>query len=218
MTTAKKTDPELWEKVKDEFLEGDRGGDAGEWSARKAQLAVQEYKRRGGGYDDDGPDQEDTDLNQWTNEDWGTKSGEESADTGERYLPRKVRMLLTEDEYRRSTQQKRADSVDGDQQFSDQPDDVRRKVSKIRESGPTKAMLAERAADLDIEGRSNMDKNELLKAIDDATDSNGRGRRSQAGLNALNKDKLYDLARDADIDGRSSMSKSELVDALAQQA
>ena len=48
--TAEKTDPALWEKVKNEITKGDKGGDPGEWSARKAQLAVQEYKARGGGY------------------------------------------------------------------------------------------------------------------------------------------------------------------------
>ena len=47
--TAKKSDPELWEKVKAEVSAGDKGGHAGEWSARTAQFAVQEYKKRGGG-------------------------------------------------------------------------------------------------------------------------------------------------------------------------
>jgi hypothetical protein len=28
----------------------DKGGKAGQWSARKAQLAVQAYKKAGGGY------------------------------------------------------------------------------------------------------------------------------------------------------------------------
>ena len=49
--TAKKTDPDLWERVKAEVMAGDKGGDPGEWSARKAQMAVQHYKAAGGGYD-----------------------------------------------------------------------------------------------------------------------------------------------------------------------
>ncbi len=49
--TAKKTDPKLWEKVKEEVTEGDKGGKPGQWSARKAQMAVQEYKHEGGGYE-----------------------------------------------------------------------------------------------------------------------------------------------------------------------
>ena len=210
MTSAKKSDPELWETVKDEFMQSDKGGDPGQWSARKAQLAVQEYKKRGGSYEDDGPDQEDTDLNTWTEEDWGTKSGTESGESGERYLPKKVRMLLTEDEYARSTQKKK----DGDQQFVDQPDDVKDKVSYIKENGPTKDMLMDRAQDLDIDGRSSMDKDDLLQAIEDATDENGRGKGSAAALEQKSKDALYEMAQDRGIESRSDMTKAELIDAL----
>lgn len=215
MATAKKSNPGLWETVKKEFMESDKGGDCGQWSARKAQLAVQEYKRRGGEYEDDGPDREDTDLNTWTEADWGTKSGDKSASTGERYLPKVVRMLLTEDEYRRSTKKKKTDSIDGDEQFSDQPADVREKVAKIKAKGPTKAMLEERAADLDIAGRSSMNKDELLKAIEKATDDNGRRKEATAGLGDMSKAELYEQARNAGVEGRSMMTKRQLVKALS---
>ena len=211
MADAKKTDPELWEKVKDEIKESDKGGDPGQWSARKAQMAVQEYKKRGGGYEDDGPDQEDTSLHEWTEQDWGTKSGGESAETGERYLPKKVRMLLTEDEYARSTQKKKH----GEQQFVDQPDDVKEKVAHIKKDGPTKDMLMERAQDLDIEGRSDMTKDELLDAIEAATDENGRGKGRKVSLEQKTKDELMDMAQERDIEGRSKMDKDDLVKALA---
>jgi len=36
----------LFEKIK----AGTKGGDPGEWSARKAQLLAVEYKKNGGGY------------------------------------------------------------------------------------------------------------------------------------------------------------------------
>jgi hypothetical protein len=36
----------LFEKIK----AGTKGGDAGEWSARKAQLLAKEYEAKGGGY------------------------------------------------------------------------------------------------------------------------------------------------------------------------
>lgn len=36
----------LFEKIKS----GSKGGDPGEWSARKAQLLASEYKKKGGGY------------------------------------------------------------------------------------------------------------------------------------------------------------------------
>ncbi|WP_349305018.1 Rho termination factor N-terminal domain-containing protein [Marivita sp. GX14005] len=210
MSTAKKTDPELWEKVKSEITQSDKGGEPGQWSARKAQMAVQEYKRQGGGYEDDGPDQDETDLHDWTEEDWGTKSGAESAESGERYLPKQVRMLLTEDEYARSTQKKKA----GDRQFVAQPSDVKDKVAFIKENGPTKDMLVERARDLEIEGRSDMDKDALLQAIEDATDENGRGKGSVYALEQKTKDELYDMAQERGIEGRSDMSKDELLKAL----
>lgn len=214
MSSAEKTDPDLWEDVKDEITASGKGGEPGQWSARKAQLAVQEYKRRGGGYTDDSPDQEDTDLHQWTEEDWGTKSGAPSAQSGERYLPQKVRMLLTQDEYARSTRDKKQ----GDSQFVDQPDDVRDKVARIKEDGPTKDMLMERARDLDITGRASMTKQDLLDAIDAATDENGRAKGSTAALEQKTKDDLYAMAQDQDIEGRSSMSKSDLIKALADDA
>lgn len=41
--TMRKT---LFERIK----AGSKGGDPGEWSARKAQLLAREYKSKGGGY------------------------------------------------------------------------------------------------------------------------------------------------------------------------
>lgn len=38
----------LFEKIK----AGGKGGDPGEWSARKAQMLAREYKAKGGGYKD----------------------------------------------------------------------------------------------------------------------------------------------------------------------
>ena len=212
MSDAKKTDPELWEAVKEEVTKGDKGGEPGQWSARKAQMAVQEYKRRGGGYDDeDGPSKEETSLHEWTEEDWGTRSGEESRETGERYLPRRVLMLLTDDEYARSTEKKQG----SDKQYVDQPDDVADKVAAIKDGGPTKDMLEERAGDLDIEGRSSMSKEQLLDAIEKATDENGRAKGGAAALRSKTKEELYETAQERDVEGRSDMTKDELVDALS---
>jgi len=114
-SSAERSDPALWEKVKHEVTAGDKGGNAGEWSARKAQLAVQRYKAEGGGYK--GRKSADNHLAQWTREEWGTKSGEASKATGERYLPQHARDALTDKEYARSTTKKRADTAKG-KQFS----------------------------------------------------------------------------------------------------
>ena len=128
-TSAKRTDPKLWDEVKSEITAGDRGGNAGQWSARKAQLSVHEYKRRGGGYI--GPKRADNGLTEWTNEDWGTRSGAESLKSGERYLPRKARQSLTKSEYDRTTEKKRTDLKSG-KQFSKQPPDVAGKTAQSR--------------------------------------------------------------------------------------
>ena len=161
--TAKKTDPKLWDEVKHEVTDGDKGGKPGQWSARKAQLATSEYKSKGGGYE--GKKTEDNHLAQWTREDWGTKSGKKSEDTGERYLPKSARRSLTEDEYKRTTAKKRADTRKG-KQFSAQPADVARKTAPHRETGNTsKSALMDRARERGIAGRSRMTKDQLANAL-----------------------------------------------------
>jgi len=130
-STAQRTDPALWEKVKRRVMRGDKGGDPGEWSARKAQLAVAEYKKEGGGYV--GGRKADNSLARWTKEDWGTASGKPSGETGERYLPKAARKRLTKDEVARSTAKKRADTKAG-KQFSAQPKDVARKAATARKA------------------------------------------------------------------------------------
>ena len=49
----KYTDPELRDQVKQEVQDSDKGGQPGQWSARKAQFMAQEYKKRGGSYNTD---------------------------------------------------------------------------------------------------------------------------------------------------------------------
>lgn len=44
------TKPGMRKKLFEKILAGTRGGDPGEWSARKAQLLAVEYKKKGGGY------------------------------------------------------------------------------------------------------------------------------------------------------------------------
>lgn len=46
MAVAKKTKPQLRERVKNKWKASSKGGDAGEWSARKAQLATKEYQKK----------------------------------------------------------------------------------------------------------------------------------------------------------------------------
>ncbi len=160
-TTAKKKDPALWDKVKKKVVAEDKGGKPGQWSARKAQKAVHDYKAEGGEYE--GKKTADNHLAQWTKEEWGTKSGKESGKTGERYLPKQGREALSDREYARTTEKKRADSHKG-KQFSAQPKDIARKTADAR-GGVTRAALLKQAASKGIKGRSKMKKAELEHAL-----------------------------------------------------
>lgn len=44
------TKPEMRKRLYQKIKAGTKGGDPGEWSARKAQLLAREYKSKGGGY------------------------------------------------------------------------------------------------------------------------------------------------------------------------
>ena len=44
------TKPEMRKKLFNKIKAGTKGGDPGEWSARKAQLLATQYKKAGGGY------------------------------------------------------------------------------------------------------------------------------------------------------------------------
>jgi hypothetical protein len=166
--TAEKTDPALWERVKKQVTASSKGGKPGQWSARKAQIAVQAYKAQGGGYK--GKKTDDNHLQQWQDEDWGTRSGKKSGETGERYLPKKAREELTAAEYQRTSAKKRADTKQG-KQFSKQPKDVAAKTAKHRRTGAagqparTHAELYRLAKERKLPGRSKMSKSELEVAL-----------------------------------------------------
>ena len=44
------TKPEMRKRLFKKILAGTKGGRAGQWSARKAQMLAKEYKAKGGGY------------------------------------------------------------------------------------------------------------------------------------------------------------------------
>ena len=129
MSSAVKTQPEKWERIKSQVKASGKGGSPGQWSARKAQLATQKYKASGGGYK--GPKKADNSLSKWTQEDWGTKSGKPSTQgpkaTGERYLPKAAREKLTPSEYAATTRAKR-EGMKAGKQFVPQPESIKKKV------------------------------------------------------------------------------------------
>tara|TARA_A100001515_G_scaffold39611_1_gene31157 strand:- start:1636 stop:1821 length:186 start_codon:yes stop_codon:yes gene_type:complete len=44
------TKPGMRKKLFERIKRGSKGGRAGQWSARKAQMLAREYKKKGGGY------------------------------------------------------------------------------------------------------------------------------------------------------------------------
>jgi hypothetical protein len=129
-----RSDEPKWKRIVASVKAGDKGGKPGQWSARKAQLATQRYKKSGGGYS--GPKTEaQKSLSKWTKEDWGTKSGKPSTQgpkaTGERYLPKKARQALTSSEYAATTKAKREGTKAG-KQFVKQPKTVAKKTARFR--------------------------------------------------------------------------------------
>jgi len=124
------SNPKLWETIKNKVMKMETAGTkAGQWSARKAQMAVAMYKEKGGGY----TDKKDTNnsLVKWTNQDWRTKSGKPSHVTGERYLPKKAIENLSNKEYRKTSRIKKEATEKG-KQFSKQPEKIADKTKKFR--------------------------------------------------------------------------------------
>ena len=128
MSVAKKKDPAVWKRIVARVKAGSNGGKPGQWSARKAQLAVRLYKKEGGGYKGK---KGKTSLSKWTKQKWRTKSGKKSSETGERYLPEKAIKALSSSEYAATTRAKREATKEG-KQFSKQPKGIAKKVRKYR--------------------------------------------------------------------------------------
>ena len=128
------TKPGLRDSIKRRILAGSKGGRPGQWSARKAQLVAQEYKKAGGGYTGSKSSKQKS-LSKWTKEEWGTRSGKPSTQgakaTGERYLPKKARQSLSKKEYAATSAKKRRDTKAG-KQFSKQPKSIAKKTARYR--------------------------------------------------------------------------------------
>ena len=70
-------------------------------------------------------------LKAWGDQEWTTKSGKKSSETGERYLPKKAIESLSPQEYAATTKAKRAGKAAG-KQFVPQPKKVKAKVKPFR--------------------------------------------------------------------------------------
>ena len=128
MSTAQKSKPTLWKQVVARVKAGSKGGGAGLWSARKAQLAVALYKKSGGGYR--GKKSSSNSLSKWTKQNWTTSSGKPS-EGKRRYLPAKAWKSLSQSE-KQATNQAKAKGNSQGKQFVPQPKRIAEKVSKFR--------------------------------------------------------------------------------------
>ena len=211
----KYTKPDLRRKIKDELMQSDKGGKPGQWSARKSQLLVQEYEKQGGGYKKDEKDDAAESLEEWGEQDWQTQDGKQARRDGKtkRYLPKEVWQKLSDKEKQEAEKIKQEASKKGEQYVEWTPA-IKRAMAEAGysdsddSSETTKQELYERAQELDIDGRSKMNKEELAEAVNDA------------GIDELQeqtRDELYERAQELDIDGRSKMNKEELTRAIEQQ-
>ena len=122
MSEAVKTSPKLWESAKKQAT-----AKMGGHSARAMQLAVKIYKEKGGGYK--GAKQASNKLTKWSKQEWTTKSGKPSKETGERYLPKKAIEALSPQEYAATTRAKRKGGGTGS--VVKQPKKIQKKVAKF---------------------------------------------------------------------------------------
>lgn len=128
MSSAKKTNPGLWDRIVASTKAGTKGGDPGEWSARKAQLATQKYKAAGGGYK--GPKPADNSLSKWTDQKWRTSDNTPS-EGKKRYLPDAAWKSLSPSE-KAATNAAKAKGNAAGKQFVKQPDKIAEKTAKYR--------------------------------------------------------------------------------------
>jgi hypothetical protein len=70
-------------------------------------------------------------LKDWGDQQWTTKSGKKSSETGERYLPKAAIKSLSNAEYAATTRAKREGKKEG-KQFVAQPKAIAKKTRKFR--------------------------------------------------------------------------------------
>jgi len=73
-------------------------------------------------------------IREWEKQEWGTKSGKPSSETGERYLPKKAIAALSDSEYKATSDKKRKDTAAG-KQHSPQTKKARRVARQFRRKG-----------------------------------------------------------------------------------
>ena len=128
MSTAKKSNPAKWKRIVAAVKAGTKGGRAGQWSARKAQIATARYKKSGGGYK--GAKKKSNSLSKWSKQKWRTSDGKPSKGK-KRYLPDAAWKSLSAAE-KRATNRAKAKGNKKGKQFVKQPNGIAKKVRRYR--------------------------------------------------------------------------------------
>ncbi len=128
MSSAKKSNPAKWKRIVAAVKAGTKGGRAGQWSARKAQIATARYKKSGGGYS--GAKKKSNSLSKWSKQKWRTSDGKPSKGK-KRYLPDAAWKSLSAAE-KRATNRAKAKGNKKGKQFVKQPKSIAKKVRRYR--------------------------------------------------------------------------------------
>ena len=123
------TKPALRERIKKEVMAGSKGGDPGEWSARKAQLVAQKYEKAGGGYAGAKSSSQKS-LSKWTDEKWRTSDNTPS-EGKKRYLPDAAWKAMSSSE-KAATNKAKAEGNAKGKQFVPQPKKIAEKAARFR--------------------------------------------------------------------------------------
>ena len=129
------TKPGLRERLKSRIMAGSKGGAPGQWSARKAQLLAQAYRKAGGGYRGSKSKRQRS-LSKWTREEWTTSDGKPARRAGgtTRYLPKKAWRKLSTGERAATNRKKREGSREG-RQFVSNTEKAKRAGRRARGDG-----------------------------------------------------------------------------------
>ena len=116
------SDPSLRKRIVASVKAGTKGGRAGQWSARKAQIAAARYEKAGGGYTGRKTAAQ-SNLSKWTKEKWRTSDRKPAirGATTTRYLPDKAWNKLSPQQKAATNRKKIRASKAGKQFVSNTP-------------------------------------------------------------------------------------------------
>ena len=140
------TKPELRERIKKKVVASDKGGNPGQWSARKAQLLAQEYEKEGGGYKKPQNEAQKS-LKEWGDEKWTTADHKQARRSGgtARYLPEKAWENLSPSQKTATNKKKQEGSKEGKQFVANTPPAAKARKKAAKTTAAKKEAPAKKA-------------------------------------------------------------------------